>query len=184
MPIVEGMHWYNERDFTSFATPGHRLGRGVHPALTELLGARFFQHDMPVSGGATDVHFQYDVIREAEILGSGAWGSDVCHYLVNGSSAGNLAFFLAHLSPGERVIIARDLHKSLMTALIQTGVQPIYIAPRLHPELDFGIGIDPEQVERAIVANPGVKLVALVSPSYSGVASDLRAIAEVVVGRR
>ena len=70
-------------------------------------------------------------------------GSDVCHYLVNGSSAGNLAYFLAHLSPGDRVIIARDLHKSLMTALIQTGVQPIYIAPKLHPELDFGIGYRP-----------------------------------------
>jgi lysine decarboxylase len=179
MPLVEGMRWYNERDFVSFATPGHRLGSGVHPAMTELLGARFYALDMPVSGGATDVHFQYDVIREAELLGADAWGSDVCHYLVNGSSAGNLAFFLAHLSPGDRVIIARDLHKSLMTALIQTGVQPIYISPQLHPELDFGIGIEPEQVERAILANPDVKLVALVSPSYSGVASDLRGIAEV-----
>ena len=143
MPIVEGMRWYHEHDFASFATPGHRLGQGVDPALIELFGRQAFELDMPVSGGATDVHFQYDVIREAEILGADAWGSDVCHYLVNGSSAGNLAYFLAHLSPGDRVIISRDLHKSLMTALIQTGVQPIYIAPKLHPELDFGIGIRP-----------------------------------------
>ncbi len=179
MPIVEGMRWYHEHDFASFATPGHRLGQGVDPALVELFGRQAFELDMPVSGGATDVHFQHDVIREAEILGADAWGSDVCHYLVNGSSAGNLAFFLAHLAPGDRVVIARDLHKSLMTALIQTGVQPIYIAPKLHPELDFGIGYDPEQVERAIQANPDAKLIALVSPSYSGVASDLRAIASI-----
>jgi arginine/lysine/ornithine decarboxylase len=66
-----------------------------------------------------------------------------------------------------------------MTALIHTGVQPIYIAPQLHPNLDFGIGIDPAQIERAIQANPDAKLVALVSPSYSGVSSDLRGIAEV-----
>ena len=89
------------------------------------------------------------------------------------------AFFLAHLSPGDRVIISRDIHKSLMTALIHTGVQPIYIAPQLHPDLDFGVGIDPAQIERAIQANPDAKLVALVSPSYSGVSSDLRGIAEV-----
>ena len=147
--------------------------------LRELFGSRLWELDIPVSGGATDVHFQFDVIREAERLGADAWGSDVCHYLVNGSSAGNLAFFLAHLSPGDRVIISRDIHKSLMTALIHTGVQPIYIAPQLHPDLDFGLGIDPAQIERAIQANPDAKLVALVSPSYSGVSSDLRGIAAV-----
>jgi lysine decarboxylase len=179
MPIVEGMRWYDDQGFTSFATPGHRLGAGIHPVLTELFGSRFGQLDMPVSGGATDVHFQHDIIREAELLGADAWGSDACHFLVNGSSAGNLAFFLAQLSPGDRVIIARDLHKSLMTALIYTGVQPIYVAPQLHPDLDFGVGIDAAQVERAIQANPDAKLIALVSPSYSGVSSDLAAIAEI-----
>jgi arginine/lysine/ornithine decarboxylase len=182
MPIVEGMRWYDQQGFTSFATPGHRLGAGTHPSLLELFGKRAWQLDMPVSGGATDVHFHHDVIKEAELLGADAWGSDACHYLVNGSSAGNLAFFLAQLSPGDRVIIARDLHKSLMTALIHTGVQPIYVAPQLHPELDFGIGIDAAQVARAIEANPDAKLIALVSPSYSGVASDLAAIAAIAHG--
>lgn len=179
MPIVEGMRWYQERSFASFATPGHRRGGGAHPALIELFGERIWQMDIPVSGGATDVHFTFDVIAEAERLGADLWDSDCCHYLVNGSTAGNLAFFLAHLAPGDRVIIARDLHKSLMTALILTGAQPIYLAPQLHPDLDFGLGIEPAEVERALAANPDVKLVALVSPSYSGVASDLPAITQI-----
>lgn len=179
MPVVEGMRWYHEQGFASFATPGHRLGHGAHPDLIALLGRQALELDMPVSGGATDVHFKIDIIDEAERLGADAWGSRECHYLVNGSSAGNLAFFLAHLAPGDRVIISRDIHKSLMTALIHTGVQPIYIAPNLHPELDFGIGIDAAQIERAIEANPDARLVALVSPSYSGVSSDLPGIAEV-----
>ncbi|HRA46532.1 MAG TPA: aminotransferase class I/II-fold pyridoxal phosphate-dependent enzyme [Thermomicrobiales bacterium] len=179
MPIVEGMQWYAARDFASFATPGHRRGSGTHPDLIDLFGAKAWSLDIPVSGGATDVHFIEDVVEQAEALGADAWGADHCHYLVNGSSAGNLAFFLAHLNPGDRVIISRDIHKSLMTALIHTGVQPIYVAPQLHAELDFGIGIDPAQVERAIAANPDARLIALVSPSYSGVSSDLEAIAEV-----
>jgi arginine/lysine/ornithine decarboxylase len=179
MPIVEGMRWYHEQGFASFATPGHRLGHGAHPDLLDLFGERAWQLDIPVSGGATDVHFNNDIVEQAERLGAHAWGSDECHYLVNGSSAGNFAFFLAHLSPGDRVIISRDLHKSLMTALIHTGVQPIYIAPQLHPELDFGLGIDPGQVERALEANPDARLVALVSPSYSGISSNLAAIAEI-----
>ncbi len=179
MPIVEGMRWYHEQGFASFATPGHRLGGGTHPEMIELLGRRAWELDIPVSGGATDVHFKRDVIDEAEQLGAHAWGSRECHYLVNGSSAGNLAFFLAHLAPGDRVIISRDIHKSLMTALIHTGVQPIYIAPQLHPELDFGLGVDAAQIERALEANPDAKLIALVSPSYSGVSSDLKGIADV-----
>ena len=182
MPIVEGMRWYHARSFASFATPGHRLGAGAHPDLLDLFGPRAWQLDIPVSGGTTDVHLKYDVVAEAERLGADAWGSDRSHYLVNGSSAGNIAFFLAHLAPGDRVIIARDLHKSLMTALIHTGAQPVYIAPRLHPDLDFGVGIEPAQVRRALEANPDAKLVALVSPSYSGVASDLPALAEVAHG--
>ena len=179
MPIVEGMQWYHANNFASFATPGHRLGHGAHPDLVDLYGETAWRLDIPVSGGATDVHFVTDVVREAELLGADAWGSDYCHYLVNGSSAGNLAFFLAQLSPGDRVIISRDIHKSLMTALIHTGVQPIYVAPQLHAELDFGIGIEPAQIERAIAANPDARLVALVSPSYSGVSSNLPAIAKV-----
>ncbi len=179
MPIVEGMRWYGERNFASFATPGHRLGGGTHPALIDLFGERAWSMDIPVSGGATDVHFIEDVVQQAELLGADAWGSDYCHYLVNGSSAGNLALFLAQLSPGDRVIISRDIHKSLMTALIHTGVQPIYVAPQLHAELDFGIGVDPAQIQRALEANPDARLVALVSPSYSGVSSDLAGIAEV-----
>ena len=179
MPILDGMRRYHDHGFASFATPGHRLGAGIDPALLDLFEKRIWEVDMPVSGGATDVHFRHDVVLEAERLGADAWGSDVCHYLVNGSSAGNLAFFLSQLAPGDRVIIARDLHKSLMTALIHTGVQPIYIAPQLHPEFDFGLGIDPAQVERAIEANPDAKLVALVSPSYSGVSSDLAGITTV-----
>src|SRR3954447_3562919 len=179
MPIVEGMQWYAQQNFASFATPGHRLGHGAHSDLIDLFGRQAWQLDIPVSGGATDVHFVKDVVQEAELLGAHAWGSDYCHYLVNGSSAGTLAFFLAQLSPGDRVIISRDIHKSLMTALIHTGVQPIYVAPQLHAELDFGIGIEPAQIQRALVANPDARLVALVSPSYSGVSSNLPAIAEV-----
>ena len=177
MPLVEAMRWYRDAGFTSFATPGHRMGAGAHPLLRELYGEAGLAYDMPVSGGATDVHFQEDVWLEAERLGADAWGADRSYYLVNGSSAGNMAFFLAHLGPGDTVVIARDIHKSLLAALIQTGARPIYVAPRLHPELNVGLGIHPDDVARALAVHPEAKLVALVSPSYSGVSSDVGSIA-------
>ena len=177
MPLLEAMRWYRDADFASFATPGHRMGIGAHPLLRELYGESGLAYDMPVSGGATDVHFQEDIWLEAERLGADAWGADRSYYLVNGSSAGNIAFFLAHLGPGDTVVIARDIHKSLLAALIQTGARPVYVAPRLHPTLNFGLGIHPVDVARTLAAHPEAKLVALVSPSYSGVSSDLKSIA-------
>lgn len=177
MPLLEAMRWYRDAGFASFATPGHRMGAGAHPLLRELYGEAGLAYDMPVSGGATDVHFQEDVWLEAERLGANAWGADRSFYLVNGSSAGNIAFFLSHLGPGDTVVIARDIHKSLLAALIQTGARPIYVAPRLHPTLNFGLGIHPDDIARALANHPEAKLVALVSPSYSGVSSDLATIA-------
>jgi arginine/lysine/ornithine decarboxylase len=90
---------------------------------------------------------------------------------------------LATVRPGDKVIVSRDLHKSLLVALILTGAVPIYLAPRLHPELNVGLGISVEEVATALELHPDAKLVALVSPSYCGVPSDLEGIATVAHAR-
>ena len=139
-PLIEGIAAYRKQNMTPFATPGHKLGKGMDPELVALYGADAFACDIPVSGGADAIHFNLDTWRLAEELGADAWNSDRTFYLVNGSSTGNLAFLTAQLRPGDKVIVARDVHKSMMVALIQSGARPVYIAPRLHPKLDIGLG--------------------------------------------
>ena len=175
-PLVEGIGRYREHTIVPFCTPGHKGGRALDAALLELLGPALFASDIPLGGGVDDTHFHGDTLAAAERLGAALWGADRSFYLVNGSSAGNHAFLLAMLRPGDEVIVARDLHKSLLVALILTGVRPIYVAPRLDPVLNVGLGIAPEDVAAALAAHPAAKLVALVSPSYCGVPSDLGAI--------
>ncbi len=167
----------------SFATPGHKLGNGMDAELVALFGADAFASDIPVSGGADSIHFKHETWRLAEELGADAWNADRTFYLVNGSSTGNLAFLTAQVRPGDKVIVARDVHKSLMVALIQSGARPVYISPRLHPKLDIGLGIEAQDVDDALRKHPDAKLVILVSPSYCGVSSDLTAIAEVAHAR-
>jgi arginine/lysine/ornithine decarboxylase len=182
-PFIEGIAAYREQTMTSFATPGHKLGRGMDPALIALCGADAFASDIPVSGGADGIHFDLDTWRLAEELGADAWNADRTFYLVNGSSTGNLAFLTAQIRPGDKVIVARDVHKSLMVALIQSGARPVYLAPELHPTLDIGLGIEAHQIEELLRKHPDAKMVILVSPSYCGVSSDLAAIAEVAHAR-
>lgn len=178
-PLLDGVRWYVDHDITPFSTPGHKRGRGVDAEYAELFGELLLDRDIPLGGGIDDTHFGGQSLVAAEALAADAWGADRTFFLVNGSSAGNHAFLLAAVRPGDEVIVARDMHKSLMVSLILAGVKPVYVAPRLHPELSVGLGIAPADIEAALDAHPNARLVALVSPSYCGVPSDLAGIAAV-----
>jgi arginine/lysine/ornithine decarboxylase len=171
VPIVEAIHQYQGAGTISFAAPGHKHGAGFDPELQTLLGDQI---------GAADVWLNTAehsaTLALAEELAAATWGADRSFFLTNGSSAGNHAFLLASLSPGDEVIVGRDLHQSLLTALILTGARPVYVPPRLHPELGVGLGVDPSAVAAALDAHPDAKLVAIVSPSYWGVASDVAGV--------
>ncbi len=182
-PLLDGVRRYVERDITPFSTPGHKRGRGVDAEYAALFGQTLLDRDIPLGGGIDDTHFGGQSLVAAEALAADAWGADRTFFLVNGSSAGNHAFLLAAVRPGDEVIVARDMHKSLMVSLILTGVKPIYVAPRLHPDHSVGLGIARADVEAALDAHPNARLVALVSPSYCGVPSDLAGIAAVAHAR-
>src|ERR671912_2982033 len=182
-PLLEGVVAYQRQGIVPFSTPGHKCGIGADEELRETFGDRTFLSDIPLGGGIGDTHFGGEALRVAEAMASDAWDADRSFFLLNGSTAGNHAFMLATVRPGDKVLVSRDLHKSLLVALILTGVVPVYLAPRLHPELNVGLGISAEEVAAALELHPDTKLIALVSPSYCGVASDLDGIAAVAHAR-
>jgi arginine/lysine/ornithine decarboxylase len=171
VPLVEVLRQYQQAGTVPFSCAGHKLGGGADGELVAMLGAELFRADVWLDTTSHD-----RALRAAEALAADAWGADRCFFLGNGSSSGNHAFLLATLDPGDEVIVARDLHKSMLAALILTGARPVYVAPRLHPELGIAVGVHPDDVAAALDAHPAAKLVAVVSPSYFGVAADLPAI--------
>jgi arginine/lysine/ornithine decarboxylase len=183
-PILEGVLAYQHQGILPFSTPGHKLGIGADAELRETFGGHAFHSDIPLGGGVGDTHFGGEALRVAEAMAADAWDADRSFFLLNGSTAGNHAFLLAAIRPGDKVIVSRDLHKSLLVALILTGAIPVYLAPRLHPDLNVGLGISVAEVSAALELHPDAKLVVLVSPSYCGVASDLKSIATVAHARR
>jgi lysine decarboxylase len=168
---VELVERYRATGTVPFSGPGHKLGAGAAPELLDLLGPGIFAGDVWLDTGGFD-----RALRDAEALAADAWGSESCFFLGNGSSSGNHAFLLGTLGPGDEVVVARDLHKSLLAALILTGARPVYVAPRLHPSLGVGLGVHPADVAAALDAHPAARLVAVTSPSYFGVAADLPAV--------
>lgn len=177
-PLVEALERYQAAGTVPFSGPGHKLGAGVAPELLALLGQGVFAADVWLDTGTYD-----QTLRAAEELAADAWRADRSFFLGNGSSSGNHALLLGTVAPGDEVVVGRDLHKSLLAALILTGARPVYVSPRLHPSLGVGVGVDPGDVAAALAAHPAAKLVAVTSPTYFGVAADLPGIVEAAHAR-
>ena len=167
-PLLEALRAY---DGAAFHCPGHKRGRGVSTDLRATVGDAVLASDVWLETGAYD-----RARRAAESLAARAWGAHRAYVLGNGSTSGNHAFLLAHLCDGDTAVVSRTLHTSTLTGLVLTGARPVYVTPRVHPDLGTGLGIDPADVAAALAAHPGTRLVSLVSPSYTGVCSDTAAI--------
>ena len=170
-PMLDAIRGFGAAGTVPFSTPGHKLGAGLDRELHDLLGSRFCASDVWLNTADYD-----GAVRRAEDLAAEVWGAERSFFLVNGSSSGNLAFLLSTVAPGDEVIVGRDLHQSLLAAFILTGARPVYVAPRLHPSLQIGLGLSVADVAATLDAHPAARLLIVTSPTYWGVASDLGGI--------
>lgn len=178
-PFFEGLLAYRDAGVIPFSTPGHKLGAGAPPEMVEAIGLAALGLDIPNGGGVDDTHRTWELQRQAEFLAADAWRADDSAFLVNGSSTGNIAFLLAACRPGEKVLVARNLHTSLLSGLILSGAQPVYLYPEIHPDLNLTLDVSPETIRASLDQHPDARAVTLISPSYTGVSADLPAIAAI-----
>jgi arginine/lysine/ornithine decarboxylase len=174
MPMVEHIRDLRDRDVTTYLSIGHKLGAAVDPELVSLLGRDLFESNTWITGD--EFHAS---LHRSEVLAADAWGAEQSFYLVDGSSSGNHAFLLGMLRPGDEVVVSRDLHWSLLVAMIITGARPVYVAPTLDAQYDIGRGIEPAAIEDALRQHPSARLVIVVSPSFCGITSDLERIGDI-----
>ncbi len=152
--------------------PGHKRNTATAPYLGKL-GAAF---DITEIEGFDNLHAPGGVLQKAMLRASRLWGSGRSFFLVNGSTCGILAAVCALAKRGDRVIAARNCHMSVYNALELCGAEPVFIVPPCDSELGIYASLRPEDVEEALLHNPGAKLLVLTSPTYEGVISDVGAI--------
>ncbi|MCL5292755.1 MAG: aminotransferase class I/II-fold pyridoxal phosphate-dependent enzyme [Actinobacteria bacterium] len=180
-PYFDALVNYVQEEHIPFHVPGHKQGKGVHPKIKEVFGERVFQLDLCSGLEGIDDHSQpRAVLMEAEHLAAKAYGADQTFFLSNGSTQGNYAMLMSFCGHGEKIIIPRNAHRSIVSGLILSGAAPVYVNPEVDEELHIAHNVTAESVEEALIANPDAKAVLLVSPTYYGVSCDLRRIAETV----
>jgi len=175
-PLFSCLIEYAQKNKIPFHMPGHKQGRGIlNRFKTDL-----FRIDVTELPDTDNLHFPEGAIAEAQKLMAEAFGALESFFLVNGSTCGIQAMIAAVCNPGDVLIVDRNCHSSVISALILCGVIPRYIYPEYIVETGFVGGIAPVNVKEAIDRYPEAKGVIITSPNYYGICSDVRAIADVV----
>ena len=178
-PLLDVLLARAKRGVTSFHTPGHKNGQGIDTRLRGYTGRNVYKLDVTVFPEVDSLHDPVGPIKKAQVLMAEAYGVKYSQFLVNGSSVGNIAMLMSACHPGDSVIVSRNAHKSILSGIIMSGVWPIWIQPKVDQHLDIIFDSDAAQIEQAVVQFPEAKAVFVTSPTYHGVTTDLKRIAEI-----
>jgi arginine/lysine/ornithine decarboxylase len=160
----------------SFHTPGHKSGKGISTRFRKFVGPRIFSIDLTTLDEVDSLQNPTGVIKEAQELAAKAAGADRSYFLVNGTTVGNHAMVAATTGPGDRVLIARNCHRSVLTGLIMSGATPVFFQPTFDRDLKLTLNVTFETVKASIDANPGCRALLITSPNYYGLCADIEKI--------
>lgn len=180
-PIYEALEEFRGNRIVPFDVPGHKRGQG-NPELTRLLGKRCVEIDVNSMKPLDNLCHPVSVIREAEELAADAFGAAHAFLMVGGTTSSVQSMVLCACKKGDKIILPRNVHRSVINALVLCGAIPIYVNPDMDGRLGIALGMKVSQVERTILAHPDAVAVLVNNPTYYGICSDLRRIVELAHG--
>lgn len=89
-----------------------------------------------------------------------------------------MTMILSVCSPGDKIIVPRNIHKSVMSAIIFAGAKPVFVSPAQDFSLGIDHGITTSSVRRALQRHPDAKAVVVINPTYFGVCANLKEIVD------
>ena len=174
-PIYEALERFRRMRVVPFDVPGHKRGRG-NPELVQLLGEKCVSMDVNSMKPLDYLCHPVSVIRDAEALAAEAFGAAHAFLMVGGTTSAVQSMVLSTVQRGDEIILPRNVHRSVMGALVLCGAVPVYVDPQCDDRLGIPLGMEPAAVAAAIEAHPRAKAVLVNNPTYYGICSDLKSI--------
>ncbi|UNL87162.1 aminotransferase class I/II-fold pyridoxal phosphate-dependent enzyme [Priestia koreensis] len=178
-PLFSGIVEHAKKNPTQFHIPGHKKGAGMDPTFREFIGENALSIDLINIQPLDDLHQPKGIIKQAQDLAAEAFGADHTFFSVQGTSGAIMTMVMSVCGPGDKIIVPRNVHKSVMSAIVFSGATPVFIHPEVDPNLGISHGMTPEAVQRALLQHPDAKGVLVINPTYFGIAGDLQKIVEV-----
>ena len=148
-PIYEALEQFRQMRVVPFDVPGHKRGRG-NPELTAFLGQQCVGVDVNSMKPLDNLCHPVSVIREAEELAADAFGAAHAFLMVGGTTSSVQSMVLTVCKRGDEIILPRNVHRSVLNALVLCGAVPVYVNPEVDKHLGISLGMKREQVAKAI----------------------------------
>ena len=168
-PLLDAWLRFHEEAPTPYTIPGHKH-------RLDLVGD-VVAGDVPLYAGLDTMSLSRGVLLDAERRAAAAWGVDLCRFSVGGSTHGNQAIALAVGRPGDRVVVSRTLHRSMLLGLVLAGLEPVWVRPEVDRAHGLPTGVVPPSVSAALAEHPDAVAVLVGDPSYVGTVGDVAGLA-------
>ena len=176
-PIEAALEEFHLNRVVPFDVPGHKRGKG-NTELTAFLGQRCMSLDVNSMRPLDNLCHPVSVIKEGEELAAEAFGAGYAFFMVGGTTSAVQAMVFTACKRGDKLILPRNVHRSVINAMVLNGAVPVYVDPAVDKRLGISLGMSVKDLEKAIKENPDAKAVFVNNPTYYGICSDIKTITE------
>ncbi len=179
--LYEELVYYADSDYYGFHMPGHKRNK-------DLTGAELpYGIDITEIEGFDDLHHANGILRQAQKRAARVFHGEETCFLINGSTVGILSAILGCTQRGDKILMARNCHKSVYHAVYMNELKPVYVYPQFYTKNEYDLNgeIEPEEVFDIMKQNEEpsgknkIRAIVIVSPTYDGVISDVGQIAKI-----
>ncbi|MBO0811516.1 MAG: aminotransferase class V-fold PLP-dependent enzyme, partial [Microlunatus sp.] len=168
-PVLDAIEEIRASGTYSFSLPGHRFGRGIDDRTAEVLSPGAFASDVPMAKSA---------VSEAEELYADAIGAKQVIFTTCGSTVSIHTSVLTVAGPGRKVLVDRNVHKSVVAALIMGGIEPVWLRPNWDHQREIAHPASPQAAAEALQADPDISAMIVITPTEYGTGADVHGFAE------
>jgi arginine decarboxylase len=179
-PLFSALIRHAENNPIQFHIPGHKKGVGMDPEFRSFIGDNALSIDLINIAPLDDLHQPMGVIEEAQQLAADAFGAEHTYFSVQGTSGAIMTMIMTVCSEGDKIIVPRNVHKSVMAAIIFVGAKPVFLSPVRDANLGIDHGVTVRSVRRALEKHPDAKAVLVINPTYFGICTNLKEIVDLV----
>jgi arginine decarboxylase len=183
-PLFHTLLQHAARKPVQFHIPSHKRGRGMDTEFSEFIGENALSLDLINIAPLDDLHHPTGAIKAAQDLAASAFGANQTFFSVQGTSTAIMTMILATVGPGDKILLPRNVHKSILTGVMLADARPVFLHPEMDKTLGIMHGLSVETVAQALEKHPDAKALLVINPTYFGVSADLKRIVELAHEKR
>ncbi len=173
-PLFEELLRYSRRPLVPFHTPGHKGGAGLEPEWTQ-------------SGLATRIDLTeitsldwYGALAKAQLIAADFFQADQSIFLTQGASQGIIGALAGIFAPGDKILVTRNCHLSVIKGIIVAGLIPVFIETDILPDWGIPGSINESALKAKIREHPNFKGLIITNPTYQGLTERISDYRELI----